>query len=364
LIHPRGSFAVDWIASDVTGATPLTTTAGDLVRTAYVRFTVTEPLLLSPFIFANPQSNNQGMYGVQNMSFNMNFGDTTRIWRHTGTVATNATVQSVEIISFQDSKLSFNFLTAHPSDQLSSRCVVPFYEMPRYLTSQFPAINGAGGGQLGIPSLPVPATLVSQTISLNQIPDKLIIFVRPRVNEYGSDFFLPIRGININWNNNTGVCSSFNQVDLWRCSVESGSNQSFDEFRGYAQRANLTAETTAGAGGATRVLTCGSVLALTMGNHVNLVEDYYAPGSIGQFSIQISVEVDNYSRDPVTPELVIVCMNSGSFATERGTSSTYTALLTKQDVLDASMQEPVSRGEYTRLVGGGFLDSLKSAWKY
>ena len=59
-----------------------------------------------------------------------------------------------------------------------------------------------------------------------------------------------------------------------------------------------------------------------MGNHVNLVEDYYAPGSIGQFSIQISVDVDNYSTDAVTPELVIVCMNSGSFATERGTSST------------------------------------------
>ena len=86
----------------------------------------------------------------------------------------------------------------------------------------------------------------------------------------------------------------------------------------------------AGAGGATRVLTCGSVLALTMGTHVNLVEDYYAPGSIGQFSIQLSVAVDNYARTPVTPELVIVCMNSGSFATERGTSSTYTALLTKR----------------------------------
>ena len=68
--------------------------------------------------------------------------------------------------------------------------------------------------------------------------------------------------------------------------------------------------------------------------------------------------------EAVTPELVVVCMISGSFATERGTSSTYTALLTKQDVLDASMQEAVPRGEYTRLVGGGFLDSLKSAWKY
>ena len=184
---------------------------------------------------------------------------------------------------------------------------------------------------------------------------------------HGSDFFLPIRKININWNNNTGVCSSFNQVDLWRCSVESGSNQSFDEFRGYAQRPSPVGpdeEKTAGSGGGFRVLTCGSVLALTMGTHVNLVEDYYAPGSIGQFSIQFTVEVDNYSTAAVTPELVIVCMNSGSFATERGTSSTYTALLTKQDVLDASMQEAVPRGEYTRLVGGGFLDSLKSAWKY
>ena len=66
----------------------------------------------------------------------------------------------------------------------------------------------------------------------------------------------------------------------------------------------------------------------------------------------------------MVPELVLVCMNSGSFATERGTSSTYTALLTKEDVLQASATEPVSRGEVHRLVGGGFLDSLKSAFKW
>ena len=192
LIHPRGSFALNWVAADAAGTTALATAGGVADRTAYVNFTVTEPLLLSPFIFANPQSNNQGMYGVQNMSFNMNFGDTSRIWRHTGDAA--AEIKSVEIQEFKNSKLSFNFLTAHPSDQLSSRCVVPFYEMPRYLTSQFDAIPGAAdGAPRGIPSLPRSATLVSQTISLNQIPDKLIIFVRPRVNNYGSDFFLPIR---------------------------------------------------------------------------------------------------------------------------------------------------------------------------
>ena len=129
MIHPRGSFALDWVAADAAGTTPLATATAagaGAAREAYVRFTVTEPLLLSPFIFANPQSNNQGMYGVQNMSFNMNFGDTTRIWRHTGDAA--AAITSVEIVEFKNSKLSFNFLTAYPSDQLSIRCVVPFYE--------------------------------------------------------------------------------------------------------------------------------------------------------------------------------------------------------------------------------------------
>ena len=81
------------------------------------------------------------------MSFNMNFGDTSRIWRHTNTAGNGtATISSVEIVSFQNSKLSFIFLTAHPSDQLSSRCVVPFYEIPRYLTSQFDEIGGVAGG--------------------------------------------------------------------------------------------------------------------------------------------------------------------------------------------------------------------------
>ena len=53
LIHPRGSFALNWVASDAMGTTPLATAGGVADRTAYVNFTVTEPLLLSPFIFAH-----------------------------------------------------------------------------------------------------------------------------------------------------------------------------------------------------------------------------------------------------------------------------------------------------------------------
>ena len=53
-------------------------------------------------------------------------------------------------------------------------------------------------------------------------------------------------------------------------------------------------------------------------------------------------------------------MNSGCMIFERGTSATYTGILTKQDVLDASSQEAYSGADVERMVGGGFLDSLKS----
>jgi hypothetical protein len=53
-------------------------------------------------------------------------------------------------------------------------------------------------------------------------------------------------------------------------------------------------------------------------------------------------------------------MNSGIFVNERGTSSTYTGILTKADVLEAAAQEPVYQSSVKRLVGGGFLDSLKT----
>jgi hypothetical protein len=55
-------------------------------------------------------------------------------------------------------------------------------------------------------------------------------------------------------------------------------------------------------------------------------------------------------------------MNSGIYAIERGVANLYTGLLTKADVLDASeKQEPYTRGTVKRMIGGGFLDTLKSS---
>ena len=54
-------------------------------------------------------------------------------------------------------------------------------------------------------------------------------------------------------------------------------------------------------------------------------------------------------------------MNSGVFVCERGTSSVYSGLLTRSDVLDASEQEHYSHGTTKRMIGGFILSNLKSA---
>ena len=105
---------------------------------------------------------------------------------------------------------------------------------------------------------------------------------------------------------------------------------------------------------------------LDYARHIQIVEDWYAPGSIGSFTLQFSLDVANYSGVNFAPgtanelELVLITMNSGVMVCERGTSSIFQALLTKQMVLDASEKDVYTKSDVKRMVGGGFLDSLKS----
>jgi hypothetical protein len=49
---------------------------------------------------------------------------------------------------------------------------------------------------------------------------------------------------------------------------------------------------------------------------------------------------------------------------ERGVCGQYLGLLTKTDVLQTSEQEPYKRSDVKRLVGGGWWDSVKSAFMH
>lgn len=351
---PRGSWVLDSysVNPDGTGGVP-PVSDGATSQTAYAKFTVSEPLLLSPFIFADPKANSQGFYGIQSMNFVFNIADGKRVWRCAPYVGAGASVTAkvVTPYSFTDSSLIFNFLTPHPSDLLPARNVVGYYEMPRYITSNLPAFGAFG-------SATQSQVVRTSNIQLNQIPDKLIIFVRKSMSDQTNtdpDYALTITQAQINWNNSSGILASATQQDLYRYSVENGSNQSWYEFSGAANLRDASLP------GGSRIPTSGSFLVLEFGKDIQITEDFYAPGSLGNFNLQVQLSVTNQTAAALTnTEIVLITMNSGVFVCERGTSSTYTGILTKADVLDASTQEAYTRSDVVRMVGGGFLDTLKS----
>lgn len=361
----RGSFQLLGInQSDFNDGTPDNTvyTGSGGSATLWVRVRVTEPFMMSPFIFAHEKSNNQGMYGIQNLNFRMNINSQARIWRQAqitneASTPTNIPIPTITIDSFVDSKLIFCYLTPHPEDLLPAKNVVSFLEMPRYLTS----------GPTNIPALGT-VQVNTQTLQLNQVPDKLIVFARRKVTSLGaSDAFLPIKNISINWNNTSGILSTASQEKLWLMSVESGINQTWLEWSGQAKNYNATVSggVPVGADAYKKTPLVGGILALDFGKDINIHESYYSSGSLGTFQLQIRLGLFNQDPDLAVNasnyEIVVITLNSGVFVCERGTSSTYTAILTKQDVLDASAKPAYHYSDVARVVGGGLMDNLKSS---
>jgi hypothetical protein len=327
-------------------------TADGQVKTVDIAFTVTEPLLLSPFIWADPKSNNQAFYGVQNMNFQFNLAPLTgvvnRVLRSVNAAAQNIT--NVSLFSFEKNQLLFTFITPPPSLLMPARNVVPYYEVPRYITG----FTSEGANTAGV--------IIPATLQLNQVPDKLIIMIRKRLGAQrinDPDFCLPITNVSINWNNSSGILSSATPQELYRYSRDAGSNQNWQEFSGKTFK-NVAPVANVQNGVTSNINTSGSFLMLDFGKAIQISDDWYAPGSLGSFNLQIKLSYLNTTAAALDAEVVIITLNSGVFVNERGSSSTYTGILTKQDVLDAAGQEPVSHASVKRLVGGGFLDTLKS----
>lgn len=347
-LSPRGAFTINWISSTPSSGGPVAPlVAGGAPPPVYINFTCTEPLLMSPFTFST--SENRAIYGVTNMNFVFNLNSGNTLFR-----SANLYNQSVSIVNVTGSKLLFNMLTAHPSQLLPSRCVVPFLDYQRYIFSSTTDISANGG----------TSTFSSSNLQLNQIPDKLVLAIRKPMGQRNcndSDSFMCIDGVSISFNNNSGILSSADKTQLYNMSVENGSNQSWFEYNGLAnvyQPGNNLAVPTA---------TAGSCLVLQMCKDIQIVDDYYSCSSIGQFNLQINVNVRNQSSVTYQAgqlEMVIMTINSGVMALERGAASVYTAILNKADVIEASEQEPYTHSEYKRLVGGrGLLSTLASVGK-
>ena len=350
---PRGAYPV--IVNNVDHYVGGVLTDDSLISTAItdywviqLQITVEEPILcLSPFTYSDCEYGSAGLVGVNTISFNFSLDNSCkRFWStafpYTGpyTVSLGWNGQN----AFSNTLFNFVFLSSQPSQIISAKNVVQYWDTPRYLTNS----NGTPAVVYNTPTV-----INSNTLQISCIPDYFIITVRvPMSNQTpkNSDSFFTINSVSVNFNNASGLLSSYTTAQLWAMSSSAGSNQNFLEWSGKAQFNSIDGEGSA-------VSTTGSVLVIdpTMLSLPN----YLAPNSIGQFQVQFQLNVtNNYPGTTIQPEICIVCANSGLFITEQGQSSTFISILSKELVLTTSESSEVpeiSRGVYDRVMGGSMM---------
>jgi hypothetical protein len=346
-VPPRGSFRIVSIEGNSVQAQ-----GAAVVKNVSITVALTEPLMLSPFVFGDVARKSAGIYGVSQINITAQMDATgKRCFRFIDTITVpNAQKMAITGVSYSttDSYLECRFITPHPSDLLPEINILPYANFVNYQTIANATIDDGVG-----------ATTTSNNIQLNGVPDKLFLFVRNKQSNqtgFDADAYCAITNVSILWNNNSGLLSSATQESLFKMSVEAGCRQSWDAFRGSANAYDFTLTNT----GDNNVSTTGSVLVLDFAKHIAIGEDFYAPSSLGAFNLQIQITYTNTTGKTILPEFNILTMSSGIFATQNGQSSVYTNVLNKQQVLDASLQTPMGNSELKRYVGGGLFDSLKS----
>jgi len=368
--QPRGSFPVQLlgVVHNITGGgvddSIISTNLNDTWSIG-LSFTTTEPFLaLSPFTNCMPMSasSGSGLIGINNMSIVCNVDGTAKRLLGiaepylTGGATANGAINlgftdgGVSYPAFQNSRLLFNFqtLTSLQYAKISSKCIVPYTDYPRYLTS-------FTNNEQVAPNTTI--TLTSQNLQLNQVPSQIMITVRKPMSSqtpYDTSSFLSIQNISINFNSQSGLLASATQQDLYNISYRNGCAQSYYEWQGYNNNFEngVPPLFVNGQPQSEVAVPTGSLLIINPALDLSLPEMLSA-GSLGQYSFQFNITVKNNYNAPITPEICIITKNDGIFVTQQGTSIIYTGILDKATVLKAKEGEAsLDYNSHQRLVGG------------
>jgi hypothetical protein len=380
---------------------PLSEASGpSATQNVFVRWQTAEHLLLPPFIFGDDFELSTGLFGVQNFQVQMNMASTPqralRLANNViGRTVGGATINSATITWSTGGvtagyavtpALSVQFLTPALDVPLPPKSIVPYMEFPRYITTGLAEIKSTLGlGRTSAGRTSSATTIQSNTITLPNIPDLLMIYLKPTTpavtlftaSAYGSaqsgvatpatgaltfdsvinDFVLPIESISINFDNFSGLLSNMTQYQLYKMSYNNGVNMDFNTWSGEsrARSSNSVALTQAGnATGSPYLSLAGGPLVLRPGRDFAL-QAGQAPGLVGNFSLQMNLTVGNQFHQTLSAgsvALYVVPISSGFFETIKGSSRIIKGVLTEQDILGSAPAAPAADG-IERPVGAG-----------
>jgi len=351
-LDSRASFEI----LSITGNTPTGNAADN--REVFITIRVREPLLLSPFLFGGEQEHT-GLVGITQLNFTMSMDATAKRALRWYLSNTATTTKSVTNINYVKPYMELFYYTPPPTMLIPATCVTPLQQLVNYILPNTgdTLVSGA------------TSSLTSNSFQLNSIPDKVVIWVDdflkqktvsvadPVAGSMIPDHYATITGVNITFNNQTGILSNFSQKQLYDFSRKSGSQQTFDEFSGLV---NVGGNSAAGNVVFNRG-TCGSVLYLNFGDCININEVYNAPGSLTTTQLVVKVDCINNLQNTIQPQLNVMFLYSGILSTTNGNSSSYlNGVLTRNDVLNASAAPHMVKNELVRYIGNGVFSDMKA----
>ena len=356
----------------------------DTSITLYARFRTTEKLVLSPFVFADTHECDTGLFGINNIQLIMNLRSPqqARVLRTDPGFNTTANpspnlfeLTNIEFNpakAFENSYINTQFLTPSLETALPPKSVVPYMEFPRYITVDNPVLGAFGSTNSAEPYI---NTLASQTITLPQIPDLLIIYCKatqvsgepnPQGVDYGDGYLpLDITGkspLQVQFDNFSGLLSSHTAEQLYAMSVRNGLEMDYNQWSGraYSPRSVLgTAPLPANTQlGYDQTSLTGGFLVLKPSQDITL-QSGQAPSLVGNFTLQFNIRVRNTYPFKVKPQLFVITANSGFFESIRGSSRIIKGVLSEQDIISAPLASTATHSELKRVVGGkGLLSNL------
>ena len=297
----------------------------EVINARTFRVVVTEPLYMAPFL-TGFEHQDEGFVNVNQMNIAIRWKtQLSQILSHS---SLGNAITSVDVSMYQAPEILTTFITPDLTEKIPQLQILPYSKPQEYIKSVETLTPGAS------------TRVISDSIKLSQIPRKLYLFCRHQranSNQNTTDSFLRIDRLSILFNNQSGLFSSASEQDLFAISKSNGLNLSYPQWRNYR----------------------GGVFCAEFGKDIGLL-DTEAPGTQGQYTIQIQMDVTNASDQNFSPEFYTVFVNEGTFSISEQFARASLGNLSPASVLSAKESQELSHHHYEQIQGSGFFSSLKN----
>lgn len=316
-------------------------------KTSIVKFTVVEPLFISPLCYSSSDLE-AGLIGVNNMGINMNFSNNQLVWSQVLQGTENVSSFQVELGAgvTKQPELLLNYINVPETDAMLAPEVATydFFNLETYQNDQHVSLP-AGASQ----------SFTNNAIQLSIIPRSIWIYCSvPRTSKtfQDTDSFFKINSLSLQYLNVSGQFSSATTHDLYNnLAVKNGCKMSFQEWSGETGSFNSEFGLT---GGILRIDSTDLALPETM-----------APGVASNSQLQFTINITNQSNVARDVSIYVIVANEGLLSIANNSMVTQLAILDQESVLETRQNSKYIKENLQKsMYGGSFWSKIRHVGKF